>query len=53
MTLFEMSFLGVPFTLIRYLTAVPLVILFSDRLGGFLESRHYHMESPDRPETQG
>ena len=46
MTLFEMSFLGVEFTLIRYLTAVPLVILFSDRLGKYLENRKYVMKSP-------
>jgi uncharacterized membrane protein YraQ (UPF0718 family) len=46
MTLFEMSFLGVEFTLIRYLAAVPLVILFSDRLGKYLEKDSYELKHP-------
>ena len=45
MTLFEMSFLGAEFTIIRYLVGVPLVVLFSDRLGAYLESRGYRMNS--------
>lgn len=43
MTLFEISFLGVEFTLLRYAVGVPLVILFSDRLGRILERRGYRM----------
>lgn len=37
MTLFEISFLGVPFTVIRYLVSVPLVIFVSELLGSALE----------------
>jgi uncharacterized membrane protein YraQ (UPF0718 family) len=47
MTLFEMSFLGVEFTIIRYLVGVPLVVLFSDRLGTFLEGQGYAMSNPE------
>jgi len=43
MTLFEISFLGVPFTLIRYLVSVPLVILFSELLGTWLERRSFEI----------
>lgn len=46
MTLFEISFLGVPFTLIRYLVSVPLVILFSELLGAWLERRGFEMANP-------
>ena len=46
MTLFEISFLGVPFTLIRYLVSVPLVILFSELLGSWLEGRDFEMANP-------
>ncbi len=46
MTLFEIFFLAVEFTLIRYLTAVPLVMLFSDRLVKYLENRKHIMKSP-------
>lgn len=47
MTLFEMSFLGVELALIRYVVGVPLVVLFSDRLGAFLEARDYAMTNPE------
>ena len=46
MTLFEISFLGVPFTVIRYLVSVPLVILFSEFLGSRLERRSFEMANP-------
>jgi uncharacterized membrane protein YraQ (UPF0718 family) len=50
MTLFEMSFMGVEFTLIRYGVGVPLVILFSHFLGSALDRRDFEMASPDHPE---
>ena len=46
MTLFEISFLGVPFTVIRYVVSVPLVILASEVLGSRLERTGYEMTSP-------
>lgn len=50
MTLFEMSFMGVEFTLIRYGVGVPLVILFSHFLGAALDRRDFAMAGPDQPE---
>lgn len=47
MTLFEISFLGVEFTLIRYLVGVPLIVLASDRLGSLLEKRGYEFQSDE------
>ncbi len=47
MTLFEMSFLGVEFTIVRYLAAVPLVIFLSDRLGAYLEKRSFTFSNPE------
>jgi uncharacterized membrane protein YraQ (UPF0718 family) len=47
MTLFEISFLGVPFTVIRYVVSVPLVILVSELLGSRLERRGYRMRNPE------
>lgn len=43
MTLFEASFLGVKFTLIRYLTALPLIVLSSELMGGYLQRREYQI----------
>jgi uncharacterized membrane protein YraQ (UPF0718 family) len=48
MTLFEMSFLGVPFTLVRYAVALPLLIATAEVLGRSLERRGYTMRSPSR-----
>lgn len=42
MTIFESSFLGVRFTLIRFVVSLPLVIISSIWLGRFLEKRQYH-----------
>jgi uncharacterized membrane protein YraQ (UPF0718 family) len=50
MTLFEMSFMGAEFTLIRYGVGVPLVILFSHFLGSALDRRGFEITSPDHPE---
>lgn len=47
MTLFEISFLGAEFTLVRYLVGVPLTLFVSDRLGWFLESRGYQLRHPE------
>jgi len=47
MTLFEISFLGAKFTLIRYLVGVPLIVLFSDLLGRALEKRGYALSHPE------
>jgi uncharacterized membrane protein YraQ (UPF0718 family) len=46
MTFFEISFLGVPFTLLRYAVALPLVILSAELLGRVLERRGYEMRAP-------
>ena len=46
MTLFEISFLGAEFTFVRYLVSIPLVILFSDRIGRYLEKRNYTLADP-------
>lgn len=43
MTVFEASFLGLKFTLVRFLVSVPLVILTSVALGSFLSKRDYKM----------
>ncbi len=41
MTLFEASFLGIEFTLIRYALAVPLIVLSSELMGVYLQRREY------------
>lgn len=46
MTLFEMSFLGVEFTLVRYAVAVPLLIVSAELLGSFLDRRRFEMRCP-------
>lgn len=45
MTLFEASFLGLEFTLIRYMVSVPLIILSSELLGSYLQHRSYQIQS--------
>ncbi len=45
MTLFEASFLGIEFTLIRYLTAVPLIVVTSELLGAYLQRHSYQIRS--------
>jgi uncharacterized membrane protein YraQ (UPF0718 family) len=47
MTLFEMSFLGVSFTLVRYAVALPLVIVSAELLGRALDRREFEMRSPE------
>ena len=43
MTIFEASFLGLRFTLIRFLTALPLIIFSSILLGNYLEKKNYRL----------
>lgn len=46
MTFFEISFMGLQFTVIRYVVSIPLVILFSELLGKFLEKKKYSLYRP-------
>ena len=46
MTLFEASFLGVRFTLIRFAVSLPLVLLMSWLLGSYLQKRNYELKRP-------
>ena len=41
MTIFEASFMGIKFSLIRLVVSIPLVILSSIWLGNYLEKRNY------------
>ena len=43
MTIFEASFLGIKFTVIRLLVSLPLVIIASMLLGNYLTRRNYKM----------
>jgi hypothetical protein len=43
MTLFEASFLGLEFTIIRYAVAVPLIALSSEIMGSYLQTREYQV----------
>jgi uncharacterized membrane protein YraQ (UPF0718 family) len=43
MTIFEASFLGVKFTVIRLVVSLPLVFVSSMLLGNFLEKKHYRL----------
>ena len=47
MTLFEISFLGIEFSLIRYIVSIPLVIGSSYLLGTLLEKRDYRIHDPE------
>lgn len=44
MTLFEASFLGIKFTMVRLLVSIPLVVVSSILLGNFLNSRDYKIK---------
>ena len=44
MTIFEASYMGIKFTLIRYAVSIPLVILGSILLGNYLEKRNYKIK---------
>lgn len=43
MTIFEASFIGIKFTIIRFLVSLPLVILSSILLGNYLTKRNYRI----------
>jgi uncharacterized membrane protein YraQ (UPF0718 family) len=43
MTIFESSFMGIKFSLIRLIVSIPLVILSSVCLGNYLEKRNYRI----------
>jgi len=43
MTIFEASFLGIKFSVIRLVVSLPLVFISSMLLGNFLEKKHYRM----------
>ena len=43
MTIFEASFMGIKFSLIRLIVSIPLVILSSICLGNYLEKRNYRI----------
>ncbi|MFW5843750.1 MAG: hypothetical protein ACOCW6_07470 [Spirochaetota bacterium] len=47
MTLFEISTLGLPFTVIRYLVAVPLVVGIAHLWGRRLEAREFRLSAPE------
>ena len=46
MTLFEISFMGAQFTLIRYVVAIPIIILSSEILGSILERKGFSISEP-------
>lgn len=49
MTVFEASFLGIKFSLIRLLVSLPLVIIIATLLGNYLERQGYQMKQPGAP----
>lgn len=46
MTIFEASFLGMKFTVIRFAVSLPLVVVTSWFMGNMLQKRGYELESP-------
>lgn len=44
MTVFEASYMGVKFTIIRYAVSIPLIILFSVILGRYLSKKNYQIK---------
>lgn len=47
MTIFEASFMGIKFTLVRFLVSLPLAVLTSWLLGSYLEKREYKLSGPE------
>lgn len=43
MTIFEASYMGLTFTIVRYLVSLPLIIITSIILGNYLENKKYKM----------
>lgn len=46
MTLFEISFLGFTFTLVRYAVALPLIVISAELMGRYLDRSGFEMKSP-------
>ena len=44
MTIFEISFLGLPFTIVRLLVTIPLFLLNGIVLGTILEKKNYKLK---------
>jgi len=44
MTIFEASYLGVPFTIVRYSVSLPLVVISSIIFGSYLEKANYKIK---------
>ena len=44
MTIFEASYLGIKFTVIRYVVSIPLIILTSSILGRYLEKKNFQIK---------
>ena len=47
MTIYEASFLGIKFSLVRLLVSIPLVIISSELMGNWLEKRGWVMTGPE------
>ena len=47
MTIFEISFLGLPFTTVRLLVTIPLFLLIGITMGAFLKKRNFKMQDND------
>lgn len=52
MTIFEASYLGIKFTIIRYAVSLPLVILSSVMLGNYYQKKGLKMEVENNPTTK-
>ncbi len=48
MTLFEISFLGIPFTVIRYMVSLPLLTLVAILMAKYLKPRNYRFTEGSR-----
>ena len=48
MTIFEASFMGLKFSLIRLLISLPLVVMSAEVLGLYLEKRHFRLTEDSR-----
>lgn len=46
MAIFEATFLGLKFTIIRFTVSIPLVVLTSWLIGSFMQKRGYALQSP-------
>jgi uncharacterized membrane protein YraQ (UPF0718 family) len=46
MTIFEASFLGIKFTIIRYVVSLPLIVIASTLLGNYLTRKGFRLSQP-------